>query len=241
MIFMFLSGISFVAYYFIIKFNFKKVKQQEELWFYFATVLIAGALATFILVAKTAHPFEKAFREGFFNVISIITTTGYTNSDYMLWPQAALLLIFLLYFTGASTGSTSGSIKMARHLIVLRNIKNVFIKISHSNVVYQIKLNRNVLSWNTNVSIISFVLLYLFIFLIGTIILTILGTDILTSASAAASSLGNVGPALGSLGPMHNFFHLPALSKIILSLMMILGRLEIFTIFVLFTRSFWKN
>jgi trk system potassium uptake protein TrkH len=241
MVFMFLSGISFVAYYFIIKLNFKKVKQQEELWFYFATVMISGALATFILIAKTNHPFETAFREGFFNVISIITTTGYTNSDYMLWPQAALMLLFLLYFTGASTGSTSGSIKMARHLIVLRNIKNVFIKISHSNVVYQIKLNRNVLSWNTNISIISFVLLYLFIFVIGTIILTIPGTDSLTSASAAASALGNIGPALGSLGPMHDYSHLPSVSKIILALMMILGRLEIFTVFVLFTRSFWKN
>jgi len=241
MIFMFFSGISFVAYYFIIKLNFKKVKQQEELWFYFATVLITGALATFILIAKTNHPFEIAFREGFFNVISIITTTGYTNSDYILWPQAGMLLLFLLFFTGASTGSTSGSIKMARHLIVLRNIKNVFIKISHSNVVYQIKLNRNVLSWNTNISIISFVLLYLFIFVIGTIILTILGTDALTSASAAAAALGNIGHALGTLGPMENYSHLPSLSKIVLSLLMILGRLEIFAIFVLFTRSFWKN
>jgi trk system potassium uptake protein len=241
MIFMFLSGISFVAYYFIFKFNFKKVKQQEELWFYFATVMIAGAIATFILIAKTNHTFEKAFRDGFFNVISIITTTGYANVNYLLWPQTGMLLLFLLLFTGGSTGSTSGSIKMARHLIVLRNIKNVFIKISHSNVVYQIKLNRNVLSWNTNVSIISFVLLYLFIFIIGTIILTILGTDPLTSASAAAAALGNIGPAFGSLGPMHNYSHLPELSKLILSLLMILGRLEIFTIFVLFTRSFWKN
>jgi trk system potassium uptake protein TrkH len=151
------------------------------------------------------------------------------------------LLIFLLLFTGACTGSTTGSIKMARHLIVLRNIKNVFIKITHSNAVYQIKLNRNVLSWNTNVSIISFVVLYLLISVIGTILLTILGTDPLTSASATAVSFGNIGPGLGSLGPMHNYSHLPGLSKIVLSLLMILGRLEIFTIFVIFTRSFWKN
>jgi trk system potassium uptake protein TrkH len=152
-----------------------------------------------------------------------------------------MLIIFLLFFTGACTGSTSGSIKMARHLIVLRNIKNVFIKISHSNAVYQIKLNRNVLSWNTNISIISFVILYLFIFVIGTIVLTIIGTDPLTSASATAAAFGNIGPALGSLGPMHNYSHLSELSKIILSLLMILGRLEIFTVFVLFSRSFWKN
>ena len=92
-----------------------------------------------------------------------------------------------------------------------------------------------------NISIISFVILYLFIFVIGTICLTVIGTDPLTSASAAAASFGNIGPALGSLGPMHNYSHMPQLSKIILSLLMILGRLEIFTIFVLFTRSFWKS
>lgn len=241
MIFMFLSGISFVVYYWLFKLNFRKVKQNEEIWFYFATALIAGALATFILIAKTDRSFEVAFREGFFQVISIITTTGFINSDYLLWPVPGIMLIFFLLFTGACTGSTTGSIKMARHLLVLRNIKYVFVKITHSNAVYQIKLNRHVLSSNTNISIIAFVVFYLFIFVVGTILITITGTDPTTSASSVASSLGNIGPGLGSVGPVYNYAHFPVISKYILSILMILGRLEIFTIFILFTRSFWKN
>jgi len=240
MIFMFLSGISYVVYYWLFKLNLRKVKQNEEIWFYFATALIAGAVASFILISKTDRTFEVAFREGFFQVISIITTTGFKSSDYLLWPVPGILLIFFLLFTGACTGSTTGNIKMARHLLVLRNIKYVFIKITHSNAIYQIKLNRNVLSSNTNISIITFVVFYLFIFIAGTIFITITGMDPVTSASAVASSMGNIGPGLGSIGPVYNYAHLPDLGKMMLSFLMILGRLEIFTIFILFTRSFWK-
>jgi trk system potassium uptake protein TrkH len=241
MIFMFLAGVSFVVYYYLFKLNFRKVKQNEELWFYLATSVIAGAVATFILIAKTTKTLEVAFREGFFNVVSILTTTGYSNSDYLQWPLTGLIFIFLLLFTGACTGSTTGSIKMARHLLVLKNIKSVFIKINHPNAITQIKLNGNPLTWNVNISIISFVVIYLFIFVIGSIFVTITGPDPVTSASAVASSLGNIGPGLGTLGPLNNYAHMPEISKVFLSILMILGRLEIFTIFVIFTRSFWKN
>jgi trk system potassium uptake protein len=240
MIFMFLSGVSFVVYYFLFKLNFRKIKQNDELWFYFATTIVAGSIATFILLSKTANTFEASFREGFFHVISIITTTGYANSDYLLWPWTGIILIFFLLFAGASTGSTTGSIKMARHMLVMKNIKSIFVKILHPNVVNQIKLNGNQVPWNTNIAILSFVVIYLFIFIISTIVLTIAGTDPVTSASASASAFGNIGPGLGTLGPVNNYAHMPEFSKLYLSLLMILGRLEIFTVFVIFTRSFWK-
>ena len=241
MLYMLLSGVSFVAYYYLFKLNFKKVKQNEELWFYLSTVLIAGVLAMSLLVVDTSKSFELAFREGFFHVISIMTTTGYSNADYLQWPLAGIMLIFLLLFTGASTGSTTGSIKMARHLLVLKNIKSIFIKINHPNAITQIRLNGNPLTWNANISIISFVVIYLFIFIMGTFVITIAGTDALTAASAVAASIGNIGPGLGSLGPLSNYAHLPEFSKVFLSLLMIIGRLEIFTVFVIFTRSFWKK
>jgi len=240
MIFMLLAGISFVIYYYLLKFKFRKVVQNEELWFYLTTIILAGAIATFLLLAKTTKPFEIAFREGFFHVISIVTTTGYSSADYLKWPLTGVVLIFLLCFTGASTGSTTGSIKMARHLLVIKNIRSVFKKILHPNVISQIKLNGKVLAWNANISILSFIIIYLFIFIVGTIIVTIAGTDPVTSASAVASSIGNIGPGIGSIGPLNNYAHMPEISKVFLSLLMIIGRLEIITVFVIFTRAFWK-
>ena len=143
-------------------------------------------------------------------------------------------------FAGASTGSTTGSIKMVRHLIVLKNIRNTITKLIHPNVINQIKLNNKPLSDKVNISAISFVIQYLFIFLVATVVIVLIGTDPVTAASAVATSLGNTGPGLGSIGPMSNYSQFPDISKLIFSFLMIIGRLEIYTIFILFTRSFWK-
>lgn len=239
-LFMFLSGVSFVVYYYIVKFNFRKVKYNDELWFYVGTTLFFGTVAGCVLLANTTMSLEPAFREGFFQVISIITTTGFISTDYLKWPQAGTILIFVLLFAGASTGSTTGSIKMVRHLVVLKNIREVMTKLVHPNVISQIKLNNKPLSENINISIISFVVLYLFMFLVGTVIITAIGLDPVTAASGVASSLGNIGPGLGSIGPVFNYSHIPEVSKLVFGLLMIIGRLEIYTIFILFTRSFWK-
>jgi trk system potassium uptake protein TrkH len=241
MIFMFLAGTSQLVYYYIIKLNFKKVRQNEELWFYMAVALIAGSVATFLLHVNSTRTFEVSFREGFFQVISIMTCTGFASADYLFWPVTGLLLIFVLMFSGGSTGSTSGGIKMARHLVVLKNIKNVFVKLNHPNAVSPIKLNGRVVSENTNISIISFVALYLFIFLIGTVFVVATGVDNITAASSVATCMAGIGPGLGTVGPMSNYAHMPEASKMALSLLMILGRLEIITVFTLFTRTYWKR
>lgn len=241
MIFMFLAGTSQLVYYYLFKFNFKKVRQNEELWFYIGVVVVAGAIATFILLVNSTRTFETSFREGFFQVISIITCTGFASADYLLWPVTALLLIFVLMFAGGSTGSTSGGIKMARHLVVLKNIKNVFVKLNHPNAVSPIKLNGRVVSESTNISIVSFVALYLFIFVMGTIFVAATGVDNITAASSVATCMAGIGPGLGTVGPMSNFAHMPEASKLVLSTLMILGRLEIITIFTLFTKTYWKR
>ena len=240
MIFMLLAGTSQVIYYYIVKLNFKKVKQNEELWFYLAVVLIAGTIATIILHVNSTRTIEESFREGFFQIISIITCTGYTSTDYLVWPGAALLLIFLLMFSGASTGSTGGGIRMARHLIILKNIKNIFVKLNHPRSISFIKLNGKSLTENTNISILSFVVLYLFLFVLGTIVVVITGVDPITASSSVATCMAGIGPGLGAVGPMSNFSGLPEAAKVILSLLMIIGRLEIITVFTIFTRVFWK-
>lgn len=239
-VFMVFSGISFLAYYYMIKLQFNKVKYNEELWFYLGTTLVAVIVIVGILSAKSTGSFETIFREGVFQTISIITTTGYVTADYLLWPRAAIILIFILLFAGANTGSSTSSIKMARHLIVLKNIRNIFTRLIHSNVIIQIKLNGKPVSDKANISVISFVILYLFIFLAGTFVITMTGLDPVSSASGVAATLGNVGPALGSLGPVYNYAHLPDFTKFIFILLMIVGRLEIIAVFALFTKSFWK-
>jgi len=239
-IFMFLSGVSFVLYYFMVKLKFSKVRENEELRFYSVTVLIAGSIATAILLSKSPVPFEPAFRESFFQVISIITTTGFTSADYLHWPSAGTVLIFFLLFAGACSGSTTGSIKMVRHLLVIKNIRNVFRRLNYPNVMVQVRLNKKPLPESENISAISFVILFLLVFITGTLLVIMTGLDPVTSASGVATSLGNTGPGLGLIGPMFNYSSLPELSKLIFSMLMIIGRLEIITVFALFSRSFWK-
>ena len=240
MIFMFLAGTSQVVYYYLFKLNFKKVGQNEELWFYISVALIAGSLATMILHVNTDQSLEQSFRDGFFQIISIMTCTGFASADYLLWPITAVLLIFLMMFSGGSTGSTSGGIKMARHLIVIKNIRSVFVRLSHPKSILFVKINGKIISENTNISILSFVALYLFTFVLGTLIIVITGLDVITASSSVATCMAGIGPGLGTVGPMSNFAHLPDISKLILSLLMILGRLEIITVFTIFTRTFWK-
>jgi trk system potassium uptake protein len=240
MMFMFLAGISQVIYYFLIKWNLKRIRQNEELWFYVGVTLIAGSLATITLLLNSTRTFEESFREGYFQMISILTCSGYSSADYTLWPMSSLLLIFLLMFAGGSTGSTSGGIKMARHLIVIKNIKNVFVKLNHPKSVTFVRLNGKVITESTNISILSFVVLYLFVFLIGTVLVVMTGIDTVTASSSVASCMAAIGPGLGNVGPSGSFAGMPEITKIILSLLMIVGRLEIITVFAIFSRTFWK-
>lgn len=239
-LYMFLSGVSFVVYYYLIKFDFKKIRKNDELWFYGIAILVSGTIATSILILNTTKPIETAFREGFFQTISILTTTGYSSTDYLVWPMPGLYIIFILLFAGACTGSTTSSIKMARHVFVIKNLRNVFVRLIHPNAVSQIKVNDKQVTDNVNIYTVSYIILYLAIFLFGTVVIVAAGTEPVTGASAVAASLGNVGPGLGGVGPLFNYSDFSVFIKLFLSLLMIIGRLEIFTVFILFAKSFWR-
>jgi trk system potassium uptake protein TrkH len=240
MLFMFLAGISQIVYYYLLKLNFRKVKRNDELWFYMVVVFIAGIIATILLFRGSLRTFEESLREGFFQVVSIITCTGFASADYLLWPYAGVVLVFILMFAGGSTGSTSGGIKMARHLIILKNIKNVYKRLNHPRAYTAVLLNGTSIHEDTNITILSFVILYIFLVIIATILLLLTGVDLITSASASATCMAGIGPGLGVVGPMSNYAALPGISKLILTAVMITGRLEILTVFTLFTKSFWK-
>lgn len=241
MLFMFLAGTNFVVHYYFFKRNFDKVKSNEEFRFYALMVMLTGIVVVSILFFKMDLPFGKALRDGFFQVISIITCTGFATADYLLWPVAGWGLLFFAMFFGGSTGSTAGSIKMARHLLVLKNFKMMFQKILTPLVVKSIRLNDKVISEEANHSILSFIMLYGFVFVSGTFVMLVLGIDWATSASAVATCMAGIGPGLGTIGPVNNFAHLPDAAKILLSFLMVLGRLEIYTVLILFTRNYWSK
>ncbi len=240
-VFMFLSAASFVVFYFILKRNFSRVKSNEELWFYIFFTTAAVVTVTMILYTGTERNFEQAFRHAFFQVVSTISTTGYATTDYTVWPQAALVLIFLLIFSGGSTGSTTGGIKMARHLIALKNLHNVSVKLLHPNAIMPVKLNGQVVPDNINSLMTVFIQLFLIIFIIGMVIMIISGIPAVEAAGASASSLACVGPGMGASGNMGNYAHFNSTAKMTMVILMIVGRLEIFTIIALFTKAFWKK
>lgn len=240
MIFMLASGINFVLYYFLLKRDINRIRRNEELKLFLFIVGSSGLLVTAILFIKGGMSAELAFRDAFFQVISIISSTGFATTDYLLWPSAGIMVIFLLMFSGGCMGSTSGGIKVGRHLLQLKTIKDNFKTMLHPSAVTSVKINGNPVSQQHRQMVLSFILLYFFVFVIGTILMTLLGSDIKTSAGAVATTMGGIGPGLGLVGPVANFASLPDLSKLLLSVLMLLGRLEIYTILLIFTRGIWK-
>jgi trk system potassium uptake protein TrkH len=240
-IFMILAGTNFALLYFAFKKQFNKIKQNEELKYYLLVIIVSGLIVTGDLFINTTKGLELSFREAFFQVTSIITCTGFATSDYLIWPHLSWIIIFILMFIGGSTGSTAGGIKIARHLIITKNIKKILKTLIHPNNVSLIKLNGKIINDNNNLAILSFVMLYLLSFITGSIILLISGVEKSTAISAIATAMGGIGPGFGSIGPVSNFAELSDFAKYTISFFMILGRLEITPILLLFTPYFWKQ
>jgi trk system potassium uptake protein TrkH len=240
-IFMFLAATSYVVFYYIVRKNFSRLSGNEEFWFYLFFTIASVVVVTMILLTGSERSFELAFRHSLFEVVSTISTTGYATNDYTLWPQGAYMVIFLLIFAGGSTGSTTGGIKMARHLITIKNLRNTIIRLQHPNAVTPVKLNDKVVPDNINSLMSVFIQLYIILFIAGALIMVLTGIPADEAAGASAASISCVGPGLGASGNMGNFAHFNGVSKYTMMLLMIIGRLEIFTFIALFTRSFWKN
>jgi trk system potassium uptake protein len=241
MAFMLLSGTSFLIHYNLLKGNLRKIKYNDELRLYLTAILLIGSIITVTVFLKMDKSLEESFRESFFQVISIITCTGYASADYMVWPQFAWMLIFFSMFLGGSTGSTAGGIKMARHVILLKNINRTFRQLLSPHAVLAMKLNQKPVSDENNNSILTFILVYLLIFIAGSILMVFTGVKLEEAGSAVATCMAGIGPGIGSIGPAGNFAHIPEAGKLILPFFMIMGRLEIYTLLILFSGNFWTE
>ena len=251
--FMILAGTNFLLIYLSIIGKFKKlIYNTEFIWFIvlisFFVIITTIILNTNIDLNSTNfdHPqvygkLEASFRHALFQVVAVMTTTGFVTGDFAGWSPFLTMLFFGLMFFGASSGSTSGGIKISRHLILIKNGFLEFKRSLHPNAILPLRYNHSVVKKEVVVNILAFFMLYLILFIIGAAVLSTQGLDFISSIGGSAASIGNVGPALGSIGPAFNYEQITGFAKIWCSFLMLVGRLELFTILIVFTPYFWKN
>ncbi|HOQ17495.1 MAG TPA: TrkH family potassium uptake protein [Defluviitaleaceae bacterium] len=240
-IFMFLSGINYSLYYSLFKGKWRDVVKNQEFKLYLGIIFVSTILITVNLMTTIYHDIGTAFKDAFFQVNAIITTTGYAIADFDLWPAFSKAVLFMLMFVGGCAGSTAGGIKVIRILTLLKLIKREIQRIFHPRAQIAIKNGENIIQNETASSITSFCALYFLIFILSIVIVSLDGFDLETTISAVATTLGNVGPGFNQVGPMRTFSVFSAFSKITFSILMLLGRLELFTMIAIFSPEAWKK
>lgn len=240
-VFMFLAGTNFTLSYLAMKGNFRRVFNDEE-FKYYGLFIIGFTLVIFLgLFISSTIEIEKAFRDALFQVVSIMTTTGYATVDYLLWPPVLTVTIFALFFFGGSAGSTGGGIKIMRIVLLLKNSYYELRRMVHPHAVIPVKFNKHSVDPKIITNVLAFFMFYFVIFGFSTVIFSLIEPDMESAMGAVATSLGNIGPGLGTVGPAENFMHIKPVGKWFLSFLMLLGRLELFTVLVLFSPAFWKE
>jgi trk system potassium uptake protein TrkH len=251
-VFMFLAGSNFVLSYFAFKGKIQKILRDEEFKVYCLFVLLVTMVAVivifflgFAVCLAFENPIlgeaESAFRHALFQVVAVITTTGFVSSDYTSWTPFLTLVFFGLMFSGGSAGSTAGGIKLMRHIMIIKNGLLEFKRTLHPSAIIPVRYNNKTVSEQIVYNIVAFFVLYMLLFILGSVGLGLMGMDFVTAIGGAASSLGNVGPAFGTLNPVSNFDNLPILGKWWCGFLMLAGRLELFTVLILFTPYFWRR
>lgn len=240
-VFMFLSGISYYLYFLAFRQGIGVFPKDGEFKLYFFVAAFCTLLLSVALFVSGAveTPFD-AFRHGSFQTVSILTTTGFASADFVLWPTFCQMLLFLLFFIGGSSSSTAGGIKPIRILILGKLVKRTVGLKLHPNVIAPLKLGNRILPIEVPSGIAAFTFLYLLLFMGGGILLTLDGHDLMTCFSAAGACLGNIGPGFGQIGPLANYSLFSDGPTLFLSFLMIVGRLELFTVIILFTKKFWN-
>tara|TARA_R110002049_G_scaffold293731_1_gene478940 strand:+ start:19208 stop:20635 length:1428 start_codon:yes stop_codon:yes gene_type:complete len=252
-LFMFLAGANFVLSYFAFKGKVQKIIHDEEFKLYFKFIAIFTFIAALIIYFKAdvslssiSHPMvwgeaESAFRHSLFQVLTVITTTGFITADFTMWTPFLVVFFFGLMFLGGSAGSTSGGVKVVRHLILIKNGFLDFKRTLHPNAIVPVRYNNKAINRFIVFNVLAFFILYMLSFIIGALVFSMFEIDFESAVGLSASSLGNIGPALGKFGPVNNYAALPPLAQWWSSFLMLIGRLELFTVLILFTPFFWRN
>jgi trk system potassium uptake protein TrkH len=253
MVFMFLAGTNFILSYFAFKGKFSKIFKDEEFRLYVSFILVFSLITAGVIyfqgdlsLSVLSHnavfgEAEEALRMALFQVIAIITTTGFVVVDYTSVTPFLTMFFFGMMFLGGSARSTSGGMKIVRHLITIKNGIMEFKRSFHSNAVLPVRYNQRAVPQAIVFNIMAFFILYILMFIIGVSVFAWLGLDFQTALGSSASMLGNVGPAIGNVGPVNNFDILPDIGKLWAAFLMLVGRLELFTVLILLTPFFWRN
>lgn len=240
-IFMFISGINFTLVLLFVNRKFKKFIGNAELKFYFGSVVLFTAVIAIVLYYTSPMGMEESFRKSLFQVISLQTSTGFATDDYMQWTPVLWGLLTIIMLMGACAGSTTGGLKCIRMVILTKVSRNEFKHILHPNAILPVRINKQVISPSIVSTVLAFCFIYISIIVIGTLLMMAMGVGAEESMGCVISSIGNMGPGLGETGPAYSWNALPDAAKWLLSFLMLLGRLELFTVLLLFTPDFWKR
>jgi len=239
--FMVLAGTSFTLTYFMLKRQFQKVLSNEEFIVFLSFLFLITIILTGFVHFSSNQSFETSFRETLFQVVSVVTTTGFVSEDYTAWTPLITMAFFALMFIGGSAGSTAGGIKVVRHIILFKNSFLEMKRQLHPSAVIPVRLNSKAINQDVTFNVLAFIIIYFLIFSLGSIVMAWVGMDFESALGSVATSLGNIGPGIGSVGPVNNFHDVPDAGKWVLSFLMLLGRLELFTVLILFTPYYWKQ
>jgi trk system potassium uptake protein TrkH len=240
-LFMFLAGTNFALSYYGFHLQFGKIFKNEEFRFYAGFLVGFTILITAMLWFSDFLPFRESFRHAVFQVVSITTTTGFITTDYLQWAPFLVVIVFMLMFLGGSGGSTGGGIKIVRVALLIKNSALELKRLIHRNAILPVRLNKKTIDPQIITNILAFVVLYMMLLAGSTIVMSAMGYDLDSSLGAVAATLGNIGPGIGAVGPIENYAHIPDFGKWFLSFLMLVGRLELFTVLILFSPAFWKT
>ncbi len=240
-IFMFLAGVNFSLHYLALRGRLGDFLRNEEFLFYFGLAL-GGTILVVLLNMQGVYPnFLDNLRYSAFQVVSIMTTTGFATADYELWPVLCQYLLVFSMFIGGCAGSTGGGMKVARILLLFKHTQVQLFRLIHPRAVRLVKLGERPVDKEVMQSILGFFALYLGVFVTASFLMAAIGMDLTSAGGSVIATLSNIGPGLGSVGPVDNFAHVPAFGKLVLAFCMLLGRLELFTVLVLVFPSFWHK